>query len=71
MPQCIDSVVRRAYRRRSTDGGAAGFSELERLEDTAVVIGDGPDELIMEAAEVCPSIAITVVDSETGAQVYP
>jgi ferredoxin len=41
------------------------------LEDTAVVIGDGPDDLIVEAAEMCPSIAITVVDSDTGAQVYP
>lgn len=41
------------------------------LEDTAVVIGDGPDDLIVEAAEICPSIAITVVDSETGAQIYP
>ena len=28
-------------------------------------------DLIMQAAEICPSIAITVVDSETGAQVYP
>ena len=41
------------------------------LEETAVVIGEGPDDLVMQAAEICPSIAITVVDSETGAQVYP
>jgi ferredoxin len=41
------------------------------LEETAVVIGHGPDDLIMEAAELCPSIAITVIDSETGNQVYP
>ena len=41
------------------------------LEETAVVIGAGPDDLIIEAAEMCPSIAITVVDSETGAQMYP
>jgi ferredoxin len=41
------------------------------LEDTAVVIGDGPDDLIIQAAEMCPSIAITVIDSETGTQVYP
>ncbi len=39
--------------------------EVFALEDTAVVIGDGPDDLIMQAAEICPSIAITVVDSET------
>lgn len=41
------------------------------LEDTAVVIGEGSDDLIMEAAEICPSIAIAVVDSETGSQIYP
>lgn len=41
------------------------------LEETAVVIGDGPDDLIIEAAELCPSLAITVIDSETGAQIYP
>lgn len=41
------------------------------LEETAVVIGHGPDDLIMEAAELCPSIAIVVIDSETGNQVYP
>ena len=45
--------------------------EVFALEETAVVIGQGPDDLIMEAAEMCPSIAITVVDSDTGAQVYP
>lgn len=45
--------------------------EVFALEDTAVVIGEGPADLIVEAAEMCPSIAITVVDSETGAQVYP
>jgi ferredoxin len=41
------------------------------LEDTAVVIGEGPDDLIIEAAELCPSLAITVIDSETGTQIYP
>lgn len=41
------------------------------LEETAVVIGDGPDDLIIEAAELCPSLAIAVIDSETGAQIYP
>ena len=45
--------------------------EVFALEDTAVVIGEGPDDLIVQAAEMCPSIAITVVDSETGTQVYP
>ncbi len=41
------------------------------LNDTAHVIGDGPPELIMEAAEICPSVAIIVIDEETGEQVYP
>lgn len=42
-----------------------------RLDETAEVIGSGPDELIMAAAESCPSLAISVVDSETGATVFP
>jgi ferredoxin len=45
--------------------------EIFRLEDVAVVIGDGPDELMMAAAQACPSIAIRVVDSDSGRQVYP
>ena len=28
-------------------------------------------ELILEAAEVCPSVAISVIDEDTGEQVYP
>lgn len=41
------------------------------LEETAVVIGDGPDDLILEAAKACPSLAITVTDPETGETVFP
>ncbi|MDE3070725.1 MAG: ferredoxin [Acidobacteriota bacterium] len=41
------------------------------LEDRATVIGTGPDDLVLAAAEGCPVQAITVVDSETGEQVYP
>jgi ferredoxin len=41
------------------------------LDDVARVIGTGPPELIMEAAESCPSVAISVWDDETGQQVYP
>lgn len=41
------------------------------LDDTAVVIGEGSDELILEAARACPSLAITVTDSETGETVFP
>jgi ferredoxin len=45
--------------------------EVFRLDDVAQVIGTGPDDLIMAAAEACPSTAIRVIDPETRAQVYP
>jgi hypothetical protein len=45
--------------------------QVFRLDDTAVVIGDGPFELVLEAAEACPAVAISVVDSETGEAVFP
>jgi ferredoxin len=41
------------------------------LDDIARVIGTGPPQLILEAAESCPSAAISVFDEETGEQVYP
>jgi ferredoxin len=37
----------------------------------AVVIGSGPDELALAAAEACSSTAIRLVDADTGEQVYP
>lgn len=45
--------------------------EVFRVDDVATVIGTGPDELILRAAEACPSVAITITDSETGDTVYP
>jgi ferredoxin len=45
--------------------------EIFALEDVAVVIGTGPDELMLEAARICPSVAIIVTDPDTGEQVYP
>jgi ferredoxin len=45
--------------------------QVFRLDDTAVVIGTGPPELIVEAAEACPAVAISVVDDETGEAVFP
>ena len=41
------------------------------VDDVARVVGDGPRELLIEAAESCPAGAISVVDSETGEQLYP
>jgi ferredoxin len=45
--------------------------EVFRLDDTAVVIGNGPVELILEAAEACPAVAISVVDDATAETVFP
>jgi ferredoxin len=40
------------------------------IQDIAVVIGTGIDDVILEAAGACPSTAIAVYD-DSGAQVYP
>jgi ferredoxin len=45
--------------------------QVFRLDDTAVVIGIGPEDLLIEAAEACPAVAISVIDSETGEPIYP
>jgi ferredoxin len=45
--------------------------EIFRVDDIAVVIGTGPDELMMAAASACPTSAIRIVEQETREQVYP
>jgi ferredoxin len=40
-------------------------------DDVATVIGTGPDGLILEAAQLCPSGAIAVTDDTTGQRVFP
>lgn len=45
--------------------------EVFELDDVARVIGDGPDELLLAAAEACPSAAIRVIDRASGEQIYP
>jgi ferredoxin len=45
--------------------------QVFRLDDTAVVIGAGPDELLFDAAEACPAVAISLVDADTGETVFP
>ena len=42
-----------------------------RLDDVAVVIGPASGEEILAAAEACPAVAISVVDGDTGEQLYP
>lgn len=41
------------------------------LEDVVRVIGTGPDELLLTAAESCPSTAIRIIEPDTLEQVYP
>lgn len=41
------------------------------LDDIARVIGTGPDEMLLAAAEGCPSAAIRVIDQRTNEQIYP
>jgi ferredoxin len=45
--------------------------DVFRIDDIAVVIGTGPDELLMDAARSCPSVAVILTDAGTGEQVYP
>ncbi|MFI5027907.1 MAG: ferredoxin [Solirubrobacterales bacterium] len=41
------------------------------LGEVAEVIGTGPPELLVEAAEGCPAVAISVVDDVTGERLFP
>jgi ferredoxin len=41
------------------------------LDDVARVIGNAADELLLEAAEACPSTAIRIIEAETSEQLYP
>jgi ferredoxin len=45
--------------------------QVFQLDDRASVIGTGPDELLLQAAENCPVEAIALVDGDTGEQLYP
>ena len=45
--------------------------QVFEVDDVARVVGDAPLETLIEAAEVCPAGAITVVNAETGEQLYP
>ena len=45
--------------------------QVFRLDDVAVVIGDAPEDVLLEAAEACPAVAISIVDRDSGATLYP
>lgn len=45
--------------------------EVFQVDDCAHVIGTGPDEQILAAAKECPVGAISILDSETGEQIFP
>ena len=44
--------------------------EIFSIDDVAVVVGTGPDDLVLAAAQACPSVAITVTDAD-GRRLYP
>jgi ferredoxin len=45
--------------------------QVFELGDVAQVVGEGPDDLLLAAAEACPSVAIRLVDAETSEPIYP
>ena len=45
--------------------------EVFALEKVARVIGSGPDDLLLAAAEGCPSVAICLRDAATNEPIYP
>ncbi len=45
--------------------------EVFELDDVVRVIGTAPDELLITAAESCPSTAIRIIASDTLEQLYP
>ena len=42
-----------------------------RQYEIAQVIGNGTDDVLLEAAEACPSAAIRIIDTRTRALIYP
>ena len=44
--------------------------EIFAIDDVAVVVGTGPDELMLAAAQACRSAAIVVTDAD-GRRRYP
>jgi ferredoxin len=40
-------------------------------EDVAIATGPAPADVLVRAAEACPSVAISVIDADSGEQLYP
>ena len=40
-------------------------------DDVAMVVGSAPADTLVRAAEACPSVAISVIDADSGEQLYP
>jgi ferredoxin len=45
--------------------------DVFELDEVARVIGTAPNELLLAAAEACPSAAIQIIDQRTNELVYP
>ena len=45
--------------------------DVFRVDDIAVVIGEAPLEQLIAVAQGCPSAAISVIDTQSGEQLYP
>lgn len=45
--------------------------DVFRVEEIATVIGTAPVDQLISVAEGCPAGAISVIDTDTGEQVYP
>jgi ferredoxin len=40
-------------------------------DDVAIATGSAPADVLVRAAEACPSVAISVIDADSGEQLYP
>lgn len=45
--------------------------DVFHVDDVATVVGTAPLQTLTTVAEACPTSAITLIDDETGEQIYP
>ena len=80
--QCCWLIATAQRSNGGSSGAVQGVSAVEetpvfangqtfRLGDIARVVGTAPDDVLLAAAEACPSAAIVIVDLRDSAQVYP